>query len=110
MATLTERILEPIGCEPVSDDVLAKRLGVGHRQAVNRVTRRLEARQHVRRLVGPEATIIRTLTDGDGDGAVLESAGASRAAMVSGGIDGRSLLRSRRNMHSPAPHQAAPAL
>lgn len=33
MATLAERILEAIRHAPLDDDVLSKRLGVGHRQA-----------------------------------------------------------------------------
>lgn len=94
----------------MSDDVMAERLRVGLRQAVERVTRRLEARQGVGRLVGPEGTMIQALTDGGGNGTVRESAGGSRATMVSGGLDGRFLPSSRRNMHSPAPHQAASAL
>ena len=42
MATLADRILDAIRYAPL-DDVLAKRLGVGHRQAVNQAARRLQA-------------------------------------------------------------------
>lgn len=61
MATLAERILDAIRYVPLDDDVLAKRLGVGHRQAVNQAARRLEAQGRLRRFTGPEGKIVNAL-------------------------------------------------
>jgi hypothetical protein len=47
----------------LDDDVLAKRLGVGHRQAVNQAARRLEAQGRVRRFTGPEGKIVNALPE-----------------------------------------------
>jgi hypothetical protein len=52
MATLAEWILDAIRCAPLDDDVLAKRLGVQHRQAVNQTARRMEAQGRLRRFIG----------------------------------------------------------
>lgn len=64
MATLAERILGALRYAPLDDDVLAKRLGVGHRQAVNQAARRLEAQGRLRRFVAPNGKILNALTDG----------------------------------------------
>jgi hypothetical protein len=63
MATLADRILTAIRYAPLDDDVLAKRLGVGHRQAVNQAARRLEAQGRVRRFTGPDRKIVNALPD-----------------------------------------------
>jgi hypothetical protein len=63
MATLADRILDAIRYAPVDDDVLAKRLGVGRRQAVNQVARRLEAQGRLRRFTGPDGKIVNALPD-----------------------------------------------
>lgn len=63
MATLAERILNAIRYAPLDDDVLSKRLGVGHRQAVNQAARRLEAEGHLQRLIGPDGKIVNALPD-----------------------------------------------
>ena len=64
MATLAERILEAIRHAPLDDDVLAKRLGVAHRQSVNQAARRLEAQGRLRRLTGPDGKIVNATSDG----------------------------------------------
>lgn len=64
VATLAERILGALRYAPLDDDVLAKRLGVGHRQAVNQAARRLEAQGRLRRFVAPNGKILNALTDG----------------------------------------------
>lgn len=63
MATLAERILDAIRHGPLDDDVLAKRLGVGHRQAVNQAARRLGAQGRLRRFTGPDGKIVNALPD-----------------------------------------------
>jgi hypothetical protein len=64
MATLADRILDAIRNGPLDDDVLAKRLGVEHRQAVNQAARRLEAQGRLRRFTGPDGKIVNALPDG----------------------------------------------
>lgn len=64
MATLADRILDAIRYAPLDDDVLARRLGVGHRQAVNQAARRLEAQGRLRRFTGPDGKIVNALPDG----------------------------------------------
>ncbi len=54
MATLADRILDAIGYEPLGDDLLARRLNVRHRQAVNQAARRLETQGRLRRFTGPD--------------------------------------------------------
>lgn len=61
MATLGDRILEAIRYAPLDDDVLAKRLGVSTRQAVNQTARRLEARGLLRRIPRPDGKIVNAL-------------------------------------------------
>src|SRR5215217_8762785 len=61
MATLADRILDAIRFAPLDDDVLTKRLGVGHRQAVNQAARRLEAQGRLRRFTGPDGKIANAL-------------------------------------------------
>jgi hypothetical protein len=63
MATLADRILDAIRYAPLDDDVLARRLGVGHRQAVNQAARRLEAQGRLRRFTGPDGKIVNALPD-----------------------------------------------
>jgi hypothetical protein len=63
MATLADRILDAIRYAPLDDDVLARRLGVGHRQAVNQAARRLEALGRLRRFTGPDRKIVNALPD-----------------------------------------------
>jgi len=63
MATLAARILDAIRHAPLDDDVLARRLGVGHRQAVNQTARRLETRGRLRRFTGPDGKIVNALPD-----------------------------------------------
>lgn len=58
MTTLGERILEAIRYAPLDDDVLAVRLEVSSRQAVNQAARRLELAGRLRRHVGPEGKIV----------------------------------------------------
>jgi len=59
--TTAERILQAIRLGPLDDDVLAKRLGVSHRQSVNQVARRLEAQGRLRRYLGPDGKIVNAL-------------------------------------------------
>lgn len=61
MATLGERILEAIRYAPLDDDVLAKRLGIPHRQAVNQAARWLEGQGLLRRIPGPDGKIVNAL-------------------------------------------------
>ncbi len=63
MATLADRILEAIRYAPLDEDVLAKRLGVGHRQVVNQAARRLQAQGRLRRFTGPDGKIVNGLPD-----------------------------------------------
>ena len=63
MATLADRILNAIRYAPLDDDVLAQRLGVGHRQAVNQAARRLEAQGRLRRFTGPDGKIVNALPE-----------------------------------------------
>src|SRR5262245_58399480 len=63
MATLAGRILDAIRYAPLDDDVLARRLGVGNRQAVNQAARRLEAQGRLRRFTGPDGKIVNALPD-----------------------------------------------
>ena len=63
VATLADRILDAIRYARLDDDVLAKRLGVGHRQAVNQAARRLEAQGRLRRFTGPDGKIVNALPD-----------------------------------------------
>lgn len=61
MATLADRILDAIRYAALDDDALAKRLGVGHRQAVNQVAHRLEAQGRLQRFTGPDGKIVNAL-------------------------------------------------
>jgi len=61
MVTLADRILDAIRFAPLDDDVLTRRLGVGHRQAVNQAARRLEAQGRLRRFTGPDGKIVNAL-------------------------------------------------
>jgi hypothetical protein len=63
VATLAERILEAIRYAALDDDVLAKRLGVSQRQAVNQAARRLEQQGKLKRVVGPDGKIVNALVD-----------------------------------------------
>ncbi len=63
VATLAERILLAIRYAPLDDDVLARKLGVSQRQAVNQAARRLEAQGKLRRLMGPDGKIVNALPD-----------------------------------------------
>lgn len=63
VTTLGDRILDAIRHAPLDDDVLAKRLGVGHRQAVNQAARRLAAQGQLRRLAGPDGKILNALPE-----------------------------------------------
>ena len=63
MATLADRVLDATRHAPLDDDVLARRLGVGHRQAVNQAERRLEAQGRLRRFTGPDGKIVNALPD-----------------------------------------------
>lgn len=63
VTTLAERILEAIRFAPLDDDVLAKRLGVPQRQAVNQVARRLAADGRLRRYVGPDGKLVNGLPE-----------------------------------------------
>jgi hypothetical protein len=63
MAALADRILDAIRYAPLDDDVLARRLGVGHRQAVNQAARCLEAEGRLRRFTGPDGKIVNALPD-----------------------------------------------
>lgn len=70
MATLADRILEAIRYSPLDDDVLAARLGVSSRQAVNQTARRLEREGLLRRRTGPGGKIVneRLVPDAGGHG------------------------------------------
>jgi hypothetical protein len=63
MATLAERILEAIRFGPLNDDVLASRLEVNHRQAVNQAARGLEAQGRLQRFTGGDGKIVNALRD-----------------------------------------------
>lgn len=63
VTTLTVRILDAIRHGPLDDDVLAQRLGVGHRQAVNQAARALEAQGRLQRFTGPDGKIVNSLPD-----------------------------------------------
>jgi len=63
VATIAERILAAIRYSPLDDDVLAKRLGVPQRQAVNQAARRLESQGKLKRVVGPDGKIVNALVD-----------------------------------------------
>lgn len=65
MATLAERILEAIRYAPLDDDVLAKRLGVSSRQAINQVARKLAAAGRLSRYAGPDGKIVNALVEAD---------------------------------------------
>jgi hypothetical protein len=80
VATLAERILEAIRYAPLDDDVLARKLGVGHRQAVNQAARRLESQGRLRRFTGPDGKIVNALT-----GAAAQAAPKSMPAPVAPG-------------------------
>jgi hypothetical protein len=88
MASLGDRILEAIRHTPLDDDVLATRLGVGHRQAVNQAARRLEAQGRVRRFAGPEGKIINAVANGPGQRHAVEptAAGVAPASAAAGRI------------------------
>ena len=58
MATLADRILDAIRYSPLDDDILAARLGVSSRQAVNQTARRLEREGLLRRRTGPGGKIV----------------------------------------------------
>lgn len=64
MSELGDRVLDAIRYGPLDDDVLARRLGVAHRQAVNQQARRLVAQGRLRRFAGPEGKIVNALPDG----------------------------------------------
>jgi hypothetical protein len=84
VATLAERILEALRYAPLDDDVLARRLGVGHRQAVNQAARRLESQGRLRRFTGPDGKFVNALT-----GAAVQAAPKTMSAPVApGGIAG----------------------
>jgi hypothetical protein len=83
VATLAERILEAIRYAPLDDDVLARRLGVGHRQAVNQAARKLESQGRIRRFMGPDGKIVNELS-----GAAVQEAPKSMAMPVVGGSTG----------------------
>jgi hypothetical protein len=61
VVTLADRIVDAIRFAPLDDDVLTRRLGVGHRQAVNQAARRLEAQGRLRRFTGPDGKIVNAL-------------------------------------------------
>ena len=63
VATIAERILAAIRYAPLDDDVLAKRLGVSQRQAINQAARRLEVQGKLKRVVGPDGKIVNALVD-----------------------------------------------
>lgn len=65
MGSLAEQILTAIRHEPLDDDVLARRLGLAHRQSVNQVARQLEARGLLRRVPGPDGKLVNVLTGPD---------------------------------------------
>jgi len=48
---------------PLDDDLLANRLGVGHRQSVNQAARSLEAQGRLRRFTGPDGKIVNAPPD-----------------------------------------------
>jgi hypothetical protein len=73
MATLADRILSAIRYAPLDDDVLAKRLGIAHRQSVNQAARRLEAHGRLRRFTGPDGKIVNALPD-DSAGQIADPA------------------------------------
>ena len=56
--TLADRILAEIKYKPLDDDVLAQRLGVGQRQSVNQVARKLEESGLLRRYAGADGKIV----------------------------------------------------
>jgi hypothetical protein len=60
---LADRILDAIRYAPLDDDMLARRLGVGHRQAVNQAARRLEAQGRLCRFTIPDGKIVNALPD-----------------------------------------------
>ena len=66
MASLGDRILDAINSGPLDDDELSRRLGVGHRQAVNQAAHRLEAQGRLRRFTGPEGKIVNVRADDPG--------------------------------------------
>lgn len=70
MATLADRILEAIRYSPLDDDVLAARLGVSSRQAVNQTARRLEREGLLRRRTGPSGKIVNESLEGGVGGRV----------------------------------------
>lgn len=70
MATLADRILEAIRYSPLDDDVLAARLGVSSRQAVNQTARRLEREGLLRRRTGPSGKIVNESLEGGAGGRV----------------------------------------
>jgi hypothetical protein len=86
VATLADRILDAIRYGPLDDDVLAKQLGVGHRQAVNQAARRLEAKGRLRRFTGPDGKIVNALPDSP---AQLISEPAHPPVVPGGGDHGR---------------------
>lgn len=93
MATLAERILNAIGYAPLDDDVLSKRLGVGHRQAVNQAARRLEVQGRLRRFIGPDGKIVNglpemTLQQNAEPAQGLQASEPTPARVVPGGSDG----------------------
>ena len=63
VATIAERILAAIRYSPLDDDVLAKRLGVSQRQAINQAARGLEVQGKLKRVVGPDGKIVNALVD-----------------------------------------------
>lgn len=69
MALLADRILEAIRYSPLDDDVLAVRLGVSSRQAVNQTARRLEREGLLRRRTGPGGKIVNEWVDAESVGA-----------------------------------------
>jgi hypothetical protein len=83
MATLADRILDAIRYAPLDDDVLARRLGVGHRQAVNQAARRLEAQGRLRWFTGPDGKIVNALPDSS----VQQTSELTPSPVVPGGSD-----------------------
>jgi hypothetical protein len=82
MATLADRILDAIRYAPLDDDVLARRLGVGH-EHVNQAARRLEAQGRLRRFTGPDGKIVNALPDSPAQ----QPSGLRRPSVVIGGSD-----------------------
>jgi len=72
MATLADRILDAIRYSPLDDDILAARLGVSSRQAVNQTARRLEREGLLRRRTGPGGKIVNEWLEAGAGGALID--------------------------------------